>query len=408
MAAHPAAAPASERRPYHPFRRSSPKHSSRQRPFMIVHFTTVHPRTDPRIRSKMVASLHERFPGQVTMFVQDGLGDETDAAGFRIVDTGPPLSRVKRIILGGWRMFRAVLRASPVLAHFHDPELLPWGVLLRLFGIKVVYDVHEDYTQTVTQNGRLPPLARKILPPVVWGVEFVLTRLISGVVLVAPHQKTLRFPDKTTTYVRNWPKIDEFDEPNKVPMRNRPRECAYIGTVTLNRNIVGMMEAFKSERNSGAILRVAGQFTVPIEEAEAKRHPCWKDVRFDGWVSREGVADILGATRAGLVLLRPIPHEMVSYPIKLFEYLAAGVPVIASNFPLWVDLIGDINCCLFVDPLDPDAIASAVRWIIEHPDEAQSMGMRGRQAALERFNWTREADELVRFYSRLNIAPSAA
>jgi glycosyltransferase involved in cell wall biosynthesis len=191
-------------------------------------------------------------------------------------------------------------------------------------------------------------------------------------------------------------------------MRDRPRECVYIGTVTLNRNIIGMLEAFKAERNVGAILRVAGHFTVSSEEAEAKRHPGWKDVRFDGWVSRKGVADILGATRAGLVLLRPIPHEMVSYPIKLFEYLAAGLPVIASNFPLWVDLIGDINCCLFVDPLDPDAIANAVRWIMEHPDEAQAMGMRGREAAMKSFNWTKEADELVNFYARLEATPSVA
>lgn len=367
---------------------------------MFIHLTTVHFRDDSRIRSKMVASLHSQFPRQVALYVQDGLGDELDPAGFRIVDTGPRLKRLKRMSLGGWRMVRAVVKARARVAHFHDPELLPWAVLLRLFGIKVVYDVHEDYPEAVAQNFRLPPIARRVLPPVVCLTEWLGARVLSGIVVVTP-KIAGRFPASKTVMLRNWPMLEEYHAPSDRPMRDRPVEVAYIGTITLNRNILGMLDALEKAKDCGAVLRLAGQFTVPEDETAARRHSGWNRVRFDGWVSRREVAEILGSVRAGLVLLQPVERFKVAYPIKLFEYMAAGLPVIASDFPLWRQIVEDAGCGLLVDPEEPEAIAAAIRWIVQHPNEAQAMGVRGRQAVLEKYNWTEEADTLFRFYERL-------
>lgn len=355
----------------------------------------------------MMASLQTSFPGQVELFVQDGLGDEVDPAGFRVVDTGRRLSRLRRMSLGGWRMTLAVIGARPKIAHFHDPELLPWALMLRLCGIKVVYDVHEDYPEAVAQNYRLPQWARKALPQVVRAVEWVGGRLLSAIVAVTP-QIASRFPPSKTVMVRNWPKIDEFHTPSNRPMGERPKEFAYIGTITLNRNILGMLDAFELVKDTGAVFRLAGDFTVAGDKVQATAHPGWDRVRFDGWVSRDGVADILCSARAGLVVLQPVERFKLAYPIKLFEYMAAGLPVIASDFPLWREIVEDAACGLLVNPLDPKEIAAAIRWIIENPDEAQAMGARGREAVLEKYNWAEEADELVRLYERLGVESARA
>ena len=117
----------------------------------------------------------------VRIYVQDGLGDETDSAlGYKIVDTGPRDTRLRRMTFGAWRMVNAVRKARPSIAHFHDPELLPWALLLRLWGIMVVYDVHEDYPQAIQYNRRLPKIARNTLPPVVRFVEWMGSLLLSG------------------------------------------------------------------------------------------------------------------------------------------------------------------------------------------------------------------------------------
>lgn len=367
----------------------------------IIHFSTVHFRDDSRIRSKMMSSLQTRYPGMVALYVQDGKGDEIDAYnGYPVVDTGPRMRRLSRMSRGGWRMFRAVLKARPKIAHFHDPELIPWGVLLRLCGIRVIYDVHEDYPEAVRGNFRLPPFLRKTMPMVVGFIEWASAPFFSAIVAATPTILE-RLPSQKSVLVRNWPMMHEFYAPSGIPMRERPREFAYIGSITFQRNIIGMLDAVEMAHEGKAVLRLAGDFIISSEEATAREHPGWKDVRYDGWVSRSEVAQILNTARAGLVVLQPVERFKLAYPIKLFEYMAAGIPVIASNFPLWREFVDEARCGLLVDPERPEEIAKAMLWMIDNPEEAEAMGRRGRAAILERYNWDQEADALIQSYERI-------
>lgn len=364
---------------------------------MIIHFTTVHPRDDSRIRSKEVASLAREF-GAVSLYVQDGLGDEIDSVdGYRIVDTGPRLRRIARMTLGGWRMFRAIARARPAVAHFHDPELLPWAMLLRLYGIKVVYDAHEDVPQQVKHNPGLPFLARRLLPPFVGLAEWIGARLISGIVAPTITIRD-RFPQRKTLLVRNYPLLEELHTRNASPMRERPLDITYVGSISEVRNIYGMIEAVGRLPYPQARFRIVGSFATKETEKKARAMPEWERVQFEGWASRQEVADVLGSVRMGLVVLKPVPHEMLTLPIKLFEYMAAGLPVIATDCPLWRSVVERAECGLLVDPLDVEAIAGAMTWLIEHPDEAQAMGESGRRAVETEYNWNPEAATLIEFY----------
>lgn len=376
---------------------------------MIIHFTTVHPRDDSRIRDKELASLQHAFGGPVAMYVQDGLGDEVDRrAGFLIVDTGPPLRRLKRMTVGGWRMFNAVRKAKPVVAQFHDPELVPWGFLLSLCGIKVVYDVHEDVPRQVMHNGRLPGWAKAIASPIAAFLEWIGGYVFAGVVVVTD-EIARRFPRRNTVLVRNFPLLKELHAPDAKPMRSRRKEFTYIGTITQNRNIFRMMEAVHALPDADACLRLAGDFIMPEDRKAAGSMPAWSRVKYEGWQSREGVASILSDSRAGLVLLKPIPHEMVTLPIKLFEYMAAGIPVISSDFPLWREIVEGTQCGLLVDPENTEAITAAMQWILDNPEEAQAMGDRGRRAVEQIYSWETEAKTLVAFYrDRLGVRPLPA
>ena len=113
---------------------------------------------------------------------------------------------------------------------------------------------------------------------------------------------------------------------------------------------------------------------------------------------------LLGKARVGLLLFQPDPNHMESYPNKLFEYMAAGRPVITSDFPFWRQFVSELGTGLMVDPKDPQAIAEAISWILDHPREAEAMGERGRAAVMERFTWEREADKLVGLYRNCILA----
>ena len=81
--------------------------------------------------------------------------------------------------------------------------------------------------------------------------------------------------------------------------------------------------------------------------------------------------------------------------------MAAGLPVVASDFPLWKEIVEGNRCGITVDPLDPKAIARAIEYLLTHPEEARRMGENGRRAVEEKYNWGKEAEKLVRLYRNL-------
>ena len=120
-----------------------------------------------------------------------------------------------------------------------------------------------------------------------------------------------------------------------------------------------------------------------------------------GPVLHEKVSELLAQARVGVATLHPDPNYLGSLPTKLFEYMAAGLPVVASNFPLWKEIVEGNKCGLTVNPLDPEEIAHAIEYLINHPDEARRMGENGRQAVLEKYNWETEGKKLLALYEKL-------
>ena len=100
-------------------------------------------------------------------------------------------------------------------------------------------------------------------------------------------------------------------------------------------------------------------------------------------------------------LLHPKPNYVESQPVKLYEYMTAGLPVIASDFPYWRRIVDEAGCGLLVDPKDPEAIADAIEWLWRNPEEAEEMGKRGREAVFARYNWRAEVPKLLGLYEEI-------
>jgi glycosyltransferase involved in cell wall biosynthesis len=133
--------------------------------------------------------------------------------------------------------------------------------------------------------------------------------------------------------------------------------------------------------------------------------PGREQVDYVGRLDRDGVARLLVEARAGIVVLDPIQRYVESYPVKLFEYMAAGIPVIAADYPQWRDVVAGAGCGLLVAP-EADALAGAMRWVLQHPDEAAAMGARGAEAVKAGYGWSREEAKLVAIYESLVPGPA--
>ena len=151
----------------------------------------------------------------------------------------------------------------------------------------------------------------------------------------------------------------------------------------------------------GVKLNLAGIFFEKDTEARVKDHKAWSKVNELGFLNREEVRAILAKSKVGLVTLHPIINYIDSLPVKMFEYMAAGIPKIASNFPLWQEIIEGNQCGICVDPLDPQAIGEAIQYLIDNPSIAKQMGRNGRKAAEDKYNWAIEEQKLLKLYEGL-------
>jgi len=365
----------------------------------IVHLTTVHPPFDTRIFHKQAKTLVEAGY-DVTLIAQHDRGEVVD--GVKIIALPKPKNRFARILGLTWQAFRLALQQKADVYHFHDPELIPVGLALKaLTQARVIYDVHEDYSLQILSKEWLPRPLRPILARIVAGLEGVATQVFDGVV-TATLGIARRFPAEKTVMVQNFPLLSEFADRPPVPYTRRPPWVVYVGGLSVIRGVFEMVKAMSYlPAHLEAQLVLAGVFMSPELQDEVSTLRGWEKVRFLGWQTWPQVTTLLNKARAGLVVLHPRPNYLDAYPVKMFEYMAAGVPVVASDFPLWRQIIEETGSGLIVDPLDPQAIAETIAWLLEHPQEAAAMGERGRHAVLVRYNWKQEAAKLLFLYRRL-------
>lgn len=369
----------------------------------VVHLTTVHDRDDVRIFHKQCRTL-AAHGYRVVLIVADGRGPQT-RDGVTIVDIGArPQRRLARIALLPWKALRAVRRVGPVLVQLHDPELLPIGLLLSHGGVKVVYDAHEDVPQQILAKHWLPVALRPAVSRIFARVENFIARRLQGVVVANP-PNLARFVALgcDAICVNNFPLLEEFPTPG-TQARQR-RAIAHVGGLTRARGVVQLVQALALM--PGVQLLLCGRFADDGAEAVCRSLPGWQQVSFLGHVDRAGVQAVLARAEVGLVTLLPEPNYLVALPVKMFEYMAAGLPVVASNIPLWMQIVETHRCGVGVDPTDSAAIARAVLGLLDDPDRA-AMGLRGREAVLKHYHWQHESTLLLALYARLGGAATAS
>jgi glycosyltransferase involved in cell wall biosynthesis len=287
--------------------------------------------------------------------------------------------------------------------HFHDPELIPVALLLGRGGKRVIYDSHEHLPQQIlTKPWIAAPLRRPLARFAEIG-ERLAARLVSAVVTAEPYVRR-RFTGAAarTVTVNNFPMLDEFPATN-LDWEARDLAVCYAGAITELRGAREMVEAIA---RTDSRLLLAGRFDPPSLARDLSNDAGWSQVDFMGHLSREDLARTLARARAGLVVLHPIPNYVEANPTKMFEYMSAGIPVIASNFPAWRSIVDRHECGICVDPGSPEEIAAAIRWILANPGEAQRMGENGRLAVERLYNWGAERRMLLGLYEELVGLPA--
>jgi glycosyltransferase involved in cell wall biosynthesis len=367
-------------------------------PIKVCVLTSAHPALDVRIFHKECRSL-ARAGYDVTLV---GLhGESACIDGVRIKAITPAKDRWERWLKTTVAVYRAAVATRADVYHFHDPELIPAGLLLRARGKKVIYDMHENLPLTVSYKPYIPKWMQRPLSTALALMESLTVRLFSGLIAATPEIAARFARLSNVCVVQNYPMREEF------PQEGAPSApsdyVVYVGVrITKARGAEEMVRAMELLSDTPPVrLKLAGTIESPELQQQLEAMAGWKSTDYLGPLGRAGVSELTRNAVAGLVVLHPEPNYVTSHPVKLFEYMCAGIPVIASDFPGFRAIIEQAQCGILVDPFSAKDLADAIGFLCTHPEEARAMGARGRLAVNSRYNWQHEEQSLLGMYNRL-------
>lgn len=363
----------------------------------VCHMTSAHDEEDVRIFHKECVSLAEN--GYEVWLVERGESREKN--GVHIVGVGEiPEGRLKRMTEGARRVYETALALDCELYHLHDPELLPYGLMLKRMGKKVVFDSHE----MTREQFLLKPYVNQFTGPLLTGVygayeDYVLKRL-DGVIFPCPIEGRFPLPGKNRTYVDNFPRLREMYERYDPDAVKEPGTVCIVGSLTEDR---GVRDLILASEKAGCKAVLAG-ILAPESFAEEVRERAEKgNIELLGPLGRDGVCEVLRRCCVGADPVWNVGQydKLDNMSTKVYEYMAMGIPVVFTRNRFNGSMIEAYRFGICVDPGNTEEFAAALRELLDDPGKAREYGENGRRAVKEHFSWEKEEKKLVELYRKI-------
>ncbi len=367
-----------------------------------------HDALDDRIFFKEALSLRKVY-SQVTV-IAAGSGGRQHVKGVKVV----MVKRYRIPLVTMRRIYRAARGERAHFYHLHEPQLWPLAFLLKIrCRCKVIYDVHEHLPEMIRDFSTKPRSVATFWATIFSLLDQLLVRRVDAT-MVASDLLASRFSGmaRRVVTIYNYPRIDLFDGQQPPPPGLKQRHGSgrivfYHGQIARARGMPVLMRACKIAARTTQNLRLImlGHIFGRSYGAELRtsmhREGVGGFVEILDPVPHEEVPRYLALSEVGLVVLPPLSVFRESLPIKLFEYMACGVPVVASRLPAIKRVIEETGCGLLVDPENAEEIGMAIAYLLEHPEEARAMGQRGKKAVGEQYNWSPMEIRLLNLYRDL-------
>ncbi|MDQ3072246.1 MAG: glycosyltransferase [Bacteroidota bacterium] len=365
----------------------------------VCHLTTVHPVFDTRIFFKEGVSLTKDY--DVFLIAPHSKNETISSIHIRCLPKWE--SRFLRILLKGPILFLKALRINAALYHFHDPELMPYGLLLALMGKKVIYDIHEHVAEDLKQKKWLP--AKGIFSNLHSYFENLTLKKCDIILANAFYAGIYENRMNRFAIVQNfaWPQLFHFKT-------NRDWESAdrilLVGALSAARGLPVLIEALFLLKQEGisVTLQCVGNKSESVHYILQHSH-FYPEVRqqllFDGYKPVSSAYEDTEKCFAGAALLERLENNKYNYPTKLFEYMAVGLPVIVSDYNINVAVLDRHNCGVIANPDDAKSVAAAIRQLYLNKGQAKAMGKAGAIAAEKSYSWKSEEKKLLDFYGEV-------
>ncbi len=368
----------------------------------ICHLTSVHPAGDIRIFEKECKSLAANGY-EVVLIAKNKVAETRD--GIKIIPFPVIKNRLLRVFFSPFRMFFIARKQEAQIYHFHDPELIITGLLLRFFTKTVlVYDIHEDYKTSIRQKYYLPGIISIPLAGLFGLFESLAGRFFH--IVLAEKYYSRRFP--RGIQVLNYPLLlPVHPGSDRNPVSPGPVRLIYTGIVTASRG------AYVHARLLTLVKDIEIYFIGFCRKGVAEKiREIAGDQKYRLYLEGENQFVLPSRIRhyyetgywlAGLAVFPYSDHYRQKELTKFFEYMAAGLPIICSDFPVWRELVEANGVGLVVNPSEPRALVEAVEFLRTNPEKAAEMGDKGKRLTQDLYNWQKEAKTLLEFYKTVRM-----
>lgn len=364
----------------------------------ICHVTSSHRPDDPRILLKELASLATSYP-EIYLVSHNFKEIIPPAPNIILITTGKAIysNRYLRLTFGAWQIFRTAIKVNASYYHIHDPELLIFLPLFKLCRKIFIYDAHEDLAKIISRKAWIPAKIKPLAKKLVNFVEKSLCRLCNAVVTVCDEMNPL-FEKycKRVVSIYNAPKLTDFPLDKNT---EKKMQLCYVGNMDTSKNVKTMIQAAYQAKIKLALVGAFEKKT--LQECQALE--AWHCVEYFNYLSHPKAVKVMMQSIAGLVLFK---QSQYYHPTKLYEYMAAGIPIIATNFPEWIERVEEKGIGICVNPDNIDEIVAAIKYFSVNPQNAIAMGKKARQCAEIDYSWEVQERKLLSLYKSLsNDAP---
>lgn len=356
----------------------------------VTHLTSVHGRYDQRIFRKECRGL-ARSGFHVSLVVADEKPDEI-LDGVEICSVGSIKGRVARVFKVLPRLFLRARLIKADIYQVHDPELLIVALLLRALGKKVVFDMHEDAVVQISIKSYLNKAQRVLFSSLYGAFERFAIRNIAGLVTATDGLRDkYGFLAKHKSAVQNYVDMSLF--PEREVKFDKPI-VFHPGGLSWARGLENMVGLAK-HLPAGSEVLLAGRLEDGYQVSDVQ------PATYLGMLGEKQVQEIYGRANIGVILYNNVGQYGGATAVKVYEYMAAGMPVIMPDHGEWPDFNSKIRCGLNVRVDDPEAVAAAVMCLIANPEQSATMGRNGRRHVLENYSWEKPLSALIGFYKQV-------
>lgn len=370
----------------------------------------MHPPLDKRVFDKEAISLAKN-DFDVLHIAPDEVASEWNKDGIKIIayfNSRRILGRIFHTL----RLYKYACKIDADVYHCNEVDSWLVGMLLKFaHGKRIVFDVHEHYPSAFAES-RFP----------LWMRPFVSGAIRLGFRALAPFTDRLVFAKRSVAIdfpgtehkqvlVQNFTSLAYQNAERQEVARNREATdntvtAIHLGLISRVRGWPQLLEALARAQSQNLHLHIVGTFNDGSQAEFEKRVSelgLAARVRVEEWMPFAQAYERILASHIGLVLFQPgIQNHVYALPHKMFDYMLAGLPVIAPGFAVEVaPIIQEADCGILLDPSDSQQIANALDRLAVNPQERERLGENGRRAVLEQYNWEAEAEKLISMYVEL-------